>query len=188
MNTLRFNPIPEWNTSNSNKYFNGLSSFCQVVSSELERKEPLIMCEIGSYMGESTFIFASQLIFDEIHCIDPYNGLEEFNDISDRKWVDVEKEFKINTRYFNNIILHKEYCEDAVHKFKDKYFDLIYIDARHTYSDVKANIELFLPKCKSIIAGHDYQEEWPGVVKAVNEIFGAPDMLFEDGTWMKRLT
>ena len=30
------------------------------------------MCEIGSYMGESTLIFASQMIFDEIHCIEPF--------------------------------------------------------------------------------------------------------------------
>jgi len=187
MNTLRFNPVPEWNDSTSNKYFKGLYNFCEFVSSELERTKPLKMCEIGSYMGESTFIFASQLIFDEIHCIDPYKGIEEFNDISNRNWVDVEKEFKINTRHFDTITVHKNYCESVVDKFEDDYFDLIYIDARHDYNSVKNNIELFLPKCKTIIAGHDYQQEWPGVVQAVNEVFGAPDMLFEDGTWVKRL-
>ena len=188
MKTLRFNPHSEWNNSKSNRYVKGLSKFCEYVSSELERTQPLKMCEIGSYMGESTFLFASQLIFDEIHCIEPFEGIEEFNDISKQDWSDVEKEFKMNTRHFENITLHKSYCEDAVNKFEDKYFDLIYIDANHSYEDVKANIELFLPKCKSIISGHDYQQEWPGVVKAVNEIFGAPDRLYEDGTWMKKLS
>ncbi|WP_162819908.1 class I SAM-dependent methyltransferase [Kordia sp. SMS9] len=165
----------------------GLYDFCEYVSSELTRTHPLKMCEIGSYMGESTLIFASQMIFDEIQCIDPFEGVEEFNEISNRDWVDVEQEFKLNTRYFDHIVLHRDYCENVADKFENNHFDLVYIDANHSYEDVKKNIELFLPKCKTIISGHDYQQEWPGVVRAVNEVFGAPDRLFADGTWMKKL-
>ena len=43
--------------------------------------ENLKMIEIGSYMGESTMMFASSNIFTEIHCIEPFSGYEEFNDM-----------------------------------------------------------------------------------------------------------
>ena len=39
------------------------------------------MIEIGSYLSESTMMFASSNIFTEIHCIEPFSGYEEFNDM-----------------------------------------------------------------------------------------------------------
>ena len=67
-------------------------------------------------------------------------------------------------------------CKDssaASGEFPDRFFDLIYIDANHSYESVKKDIESWLPKLKmsGIIAGHDYDDHWPGVVKAVDEKF-----------------
>jgi len=36
-------------------------------------------------------------------------------------------------------------------------------------------------------AGHDYADGWPGVKKAVDEIFGKPDKVYMDSTWVKGL-
>lgn len=187
MSSLRFNPPLYWKSGFGNRYYLGLADLCIKLHNTLKDKTGLKMLEIGSYKGESTSIFASSGIFDEIHCIDPYEGKEEANDMFQETWESVLNEFTINTRYFSNIILHKDYSHNIVNKFPNQYFDFIYIDANHEYEPVKKDIELYLPKTKHLIGGHDYQESWPGVLKAVNEIFGTPHSTFEDGSWAHSL-
>lgn len=183
--SLRFNPPPQWNTSWGNMYFLGIIDLLNDLYGTLSNQPDLKMLEIGSYKGESTFMFASLGIFKKIHCIDPFEGNEEANDILSENWNNVKNEFKINTRYFNNITLHEGFSYDLVNSFEDNYFDFIYIDGNHEYENVKKDIELYLPKTKQIIGGHDYQKEWPGVVRAVNEVFNTPDKIYPDGSWVK---
>jgi hypothetical protein len=187
MNSLRFNPPTQWNRMWGNRYFLGMTKLLYSLYNTLQSQSNLKMLEIGSYKGESAFMFASLGIFDEIHCIDPYEGEEEANGIFQETWENVLNEFTINTRHFSNIILHRDYSFNIVDKFPDQYFDFIYIDANHEYEPVKRDIELYLPKTKHLIGGHDYQENWPGVLKAVNEIFGTPHSTFEDGSWAHSL-
>jgi hypothetical protein len=63
--------------------------------------------------------------------------------------------------------------EDASKMYPDGYFDLIYIDAVHTYACVKQDIHLWLPKVKAggILCGDDYTSNFPGVIRAVKELF-----------------
>lgn len=185
MNSLRFNPLPQWNLMWGNRYFLGMTDLLYSLHSTLQNQPNLKMLEIGSYKGESTFMFASLGIFTEIHCIDPFEGVEEANDLLSENWENVKNEFKLNTRYFDNITLHQGFSYNLVNNFEDKYFDFIYIDGNHEYEDVKKDIELYLPKTKQLIGGHDYQKEWPGVIEAVNEILIAPDKTFLDGSWAK---
>lgn len=54
-------------------------------------------------------------------------------------------------------------------------FDMIFLDAMHTYDDVKADIERWWPRVKQegVMAFHDYgHEHFPGVKQAVDERFG----------------
>lgn len=80
----------------------------------------------------------------------------------------------------------KSLSEDAAKKFNNDCCDVVFIDMTHTYDHVKKDIELWLPKVKSggYIAGHDYQKDWPGVVKAVNEIFGSENLILMDTCWI----
>ena len=53
------------------------------------------------------------------------------------------------------------------------------------YNDTKYIIETALSKLNpSIIAGHDYIEKFPGVIKAVNALLGKPDKIYRDGSYM----
>jgi hypothetical protein len=185
MNSLRFNPPPQWNAMFGNRYFLGMTELLYSLYGTLKNQSNLKMLEIGSYKGESAFMFASLGIFTEIHCIDPYEGIEESNDIFNENWENVKNEFKTNTRYFDNITLHQEFSYDIADRFEDDYFDFTYIDGNHEYEEVKKDIELYLPKTRQIIGGHDYQVQWPGVMRAVNEIFGTPDKTYPDGSWVK---
>lgn len=74
---------------------------------------------------------------------------------------------------------------DAATHFPKEYFDFCFIDADHTYEGVKADIEAWLPKIRKggWMMGHDYnQTDFPGVVRAVRERFGACQ-LFLDHVW-----
>jgi hypothetical protein len=60
MNSLRFNPLPQWNSSSQgNRYFYGLLNVLFDLYHIFKDKNDLKMLEIGSYKGESTFMFAS---------------------------------------------------------------------------------------------------------------------------------
>lgn len=72
----------------------------------------------------------------------------------------------------------REYTFDAVKRFPDEYFDLIYIDADHTYEGCKRDMEDWYPKLKSgrFFTGDDYTNRRAprtglvfGVVRAVDE-------------------
>lgn len=63
--------------------------------------------------------------------------------------------------------------------------DVVFIDAAHSYDMVFRDIKAWKDKCK-IIMGHDYHENHPGVIKAVNEMFGKPDKVV-GSVWLKRL-
>lgn len=70
--------------------------------------------------------------------------------------------------------------EAALHLMKTHgpVFDFVFLDADHSYNGCRADIEAYLPLVKrgGILAGHDYAENWPGVRRAVDERFGAPNI------------
>ena len=87
MITQRFNMNPGWkNYSHINRQYLGLSQFLVWLhsKSDLTHNQPLKMLEIGCSMGESTMMFASSGLFCEIHCIEPFEGYEEFNQLFEK--------------------------------------------------------------------------------------------------------
>ena len=73
---------------------------------------------------------------------------------------------------------YREFTHNAVTHFPDEYFDLIYIDADHSYESVKQDIEDWFPKLKKgkFLIGDDYVNSKTrgtgvkfGVIEAVNE-------------------
>ena len=56
--------------------------------------------------------------------------------------------------------------------FPDRSIDWVHLDARHDSESVKADITAWLPKVKKDgwLSGDDYDEGWPEVVSAVNEM------------------
>jgi len=77
----------------------------------------------------------------------------------------------------------------AAKLFPDEYFDLVFIDAEHDYENMMKYIPTWLPKVSSggYLTGHDYkQRRFPGVEKAVKEIFGEVEE--SNGfVWIKRV-
>ena len=185
MNTQRLH-TPHWFKGNINNMFFGFVDMLTELKTIKDKNTTMI--EIGSYMGESTMLFASSQIFDKIYTIEPHEGHEIFNENHGYSWELVKQQFEINTRYFDNISLISDYSYNVVDTFEDNSIDFIYIDANHLYESVKQDLTLYYPKVKpgGYIGGHDYQKDWPGVVTAIHEIIGYPEKVFDDGSWIKQ--
>lgn len=193
--SLRYNFPQKWNVAKRfNRAFFGISEMSRTLSEYFNQidQDKVRMLEIGSYKGESASLFAMSGVFDEIVCVDPHEGheiaLEAFGD----SWVDVKREFYLNTRHFNNITLFNEYSYNFSKMVPDKSFDFIYIDGNHSIEGLTKDLTEYIPKCMHIIGGHDYDEQSDkeanfGVVETVNKILGKPDVVFSDGSWIKKL-
>jgi hypothetical protein len=75
-------------------------------------------------------------------------------------------------KHGNRVQLLRETSNTAESRFEGASIDIVFIDAEHTYSGVKHDIEIWETKVKKggIISGHDYDHpNFPGVKNAVDE-------------------
>ncbi len=146
------------------------------------------MVEGGRYAGESADIFASSDKIKQIWCIDPWlPGYDSTDVASSSDFNEVEAAFDgMATKHPDKIQKFKGVLEAFRCGFPNEKFDFIYIDANHTYEGCKSDIQTaLLWKDLPIIGGHDYAGWCPGVIQAVDEIFGKPDKTFSDSSWVK---
>ena len=74
----------DWeNNYNHNNQYKGISDLLRKLTTIFSTKSSKTMIEIGSYMGESTMMFASIGLFKTIHSIEPHKGTESFNEKND---------------------------------------------------------------------------------------------------------
>ena len=150
------------------------------------------MIEIGSFIGESTVIFAEH--FKHVNAVDPFLADYDPQDpTSNFNFDEVFEEFQDRIEEKKDkVTIYKMYSCDAVVSLKDDTYDFVYIDGLHTYEGVKEDIINYLPLVKKggVIGGHDYgtpHTHLLGVTKAVDEVLGKPDKTFKDGSWIKYL-
>jgi predicted O-methyltransferase YrrM len=150
------------------------------------------MVEVGCYAGESTLMFLQSGKVKRFHAVDPWEVQPvDVNDpmktALDQMYSNIKNaEISFIKRVIDySLTIHKTTFEKADLPL----VDFVYIDANHTYESVKRDIELALSilKPNGIIAGHDYYNEFTGVIKAVDEIFGKPDKVYSDTSWIKHL-
>jgi predicted O-methyltransferase YrrM len=161
------------------KFKRGLQS----LASELEITNG-VMVEVGSFKGESAIIFANSGKFETIYCVD--NWSKNFKAVGNPDMSEVERTFDKETSKYPSIKKVKMTSAEGS-KILDM-VDLVYIDALHDYDSVKQDIELWLPKVKQggYIAGHDYSDEFKGVIKAVDERFKNVK-IYEDTSWIVKV-
>ena len=172
------------------EFVDGLNDLIDYIDLHSQVSE-MEMIEIGSYAGESTEIFCSR--FKTVIAIDPYLDNYNPNDLACHyaPFSEVLAHFQERMKDVPNVGLIKATSDDAIEHglILNTNVDFVYIDGLHTYAQVKKDIQNYLPLIKQggFIAGHDYHPNWQGVVDAVNEQFGSPDMVFNDTSWIKRV-
>jgi predicted O-methyltransferase YrrM len=169
-------------------YIIGLTDLISHINN-IQNTKNLTLVEIGSYIGESTTIFAEN--FKKVISIDPYIDDYDLNDPACEhiSFNEVYVKFLDNTKKFNNISQIKKTSDESFSYFDDESIDVLYIDGLHTYEQVKKDIINYLPKVKKggFICGHDYHKNWPGVIQAIEETLKTVDKVFIDTSWIKNI-
>lgn len=113
-----------------------------------------IIAEVGVYLGD----FAAELLQSfqgDLWLIDPWNSPNCEGSLvgGETHLKQVRERFKDNEQ----VKFARHYSQAASRLFKDEFFDMVYLDAEHTYDGVLGDIHLWWPKIKSggILAGHD---------------------------------
>lgn len=160
---LNTNGLPGWMDDNELKWLNTRAG----------KMESIV--EVGSWKGRSTVALLEGCFGGLVYSVDHFRGSDkEVHSILVGEDKSVFPEFAKNVTGYDNLVILKMDSRKAVSLFADKSIDMIFIDAVHEYEDVKRDIELWMPKAKKIICGHDYCNSWPGVTKAVDELINEP--------------
>jgi len=144
--------------------------------------------EIGSWKGKSSSYMAVEIANSnkniEFYCVDTFEGSQVHKD----------QNFELDSLYetfLSNMSPVKDYYKcirdtsiNASYKFEDESIDFIFIDGSHEYEDVRDDIIHWFPKLKKsgVIAGHDCNQVWPGVERAVSEYFTKYEVI--NGLWI----
>ena len=137
--------------------------------------------EVGCWKGDTTKELLKTC--KEVSVVDTFEGSPGDATSMMAQVRDMHQEFKDNVGEHENLTILKGSSVDMAPKF-DK-VDMVFIDAGHEYDEIKEDIEAWLPKCDKIISGHDYSDDWPGVMKAVNEKF--ENVNVKDSVWWVNL-
>lgn len=168
----------------------GLRDMIEYINKHNETKQ-MSMVEIGSYVGDSTKVFAES--FGKVISIDPYvNGYDPLDASSfTHPMSQVYLQFKQNVLDRYPTVHHiQTTSEQAAKQFKNESIDFAYLDGDHRGFAVSNDMGWWLPKIKrgGWIGGHDYdnRKNAPDVKAAVDKYF-IPDKTFKDTSWLKRL-
>ncbi|MRG55124.1 hypothetical protein GF108_05945 [Phyllobacterium sp. SYP-B3895] len=142
----------------------------------VESQEPRTFVELGTHGGFSYFAFCQAIkklaLETKCYAIDTWRG-DEHSGLYDDDVHDSVKSYN-DAHYsgFSNLI--RMTFEEARHQFADGSVDLLHIDGRHFYDDVKSDFETWLPKLseRAIVLFHDTEvrERGFGVFKLWEEI------------------
>lgn len=134
--------------------------------------------EIGTFDGGSASIFCSNGA-KEVVTIDIFEpekittegGKSEYTELFKKHSIRYEEVIERLSK-FKNCKVIKGDSGEVLKSLPENYYDFIFIDGDHTYEGAKSDYELCkkLVKKNGIIAFHDCQPKFPGVMKAVSEV------------------
>jgi tetratricopeptide (TPR) repeat protein len=177
-----------WTYNDVDGYF----QFKEVYDLVADEFQDGLFVEVGAFMGRSTAYLASKIKDKPIKLfvVDTWKGSGGADRQGDSQYSPVLKKNAgdIFDLFYSNmqrcgvlqvlIPLRMESIK-AANLFADNSISFCMLDAAHDYDSLKADIHAWFPKVRSggVIAGDDYESNWPGVDKAVNEFFAGKEGL-----------
>ena len=140
--------------------------------------------EIGVFKGDFLEFLVNDCLHNIVDGVDLFSGVVGSGDHDGNNMSQEDMGIRyeqLKKKYCNNSLInvHKSYSNDYLISCEDCKYDIIYIDADHSYNGVKRDIELSFKKIKNggFIMGHDYElnmdkcnTRWDfGTKKAVDE-------------------
>lgn len=157
-----------------------------------KRNRHMCVVEVGSFAGRSAVAMASGFEPSqswEMHCVDHFCGTgtdytraivwrlqQKFGkdvlfNVFWKRIADAGISERITTHRMSSLQAAKNWCGPKI--------DVLFLDAGHTYEELKADIEAWKVHMApdGMMMGHDFRPEFPGVERAVKEAFGGATVL-----------
>lgn len=140
-------------------------------------QEALVVVEIGVFAGMLAYHLLKDLDFIVLIGVDPYIGSDgtfpgNFSDSLDPD-IAMHKAMSVMEPYKERAHLVTMTSEEAAAKFGPDEIDVLFVDGCHLYECVQKDLDLWMPKLRrgveTLVSGHDFSPQWPGVVRAVHE-------------------
>ena len=191
-------PVTTWveKSDNMEHFYRGIQGWFNYESiydrAVAQSPDPAHFVEIGSWRGKST-VYLAVVIHNSgkqirLDCVDTWRGSPD-EDVHQQDPAVINdtlyQEFLKNTETVRHIVNPVRMASvDAAKLYQDQSLDFVLIDAGHSYTDVSADIQAWLPKIRSggLLAGDDYA--WPGVRQAVDELLPRRNILQTIGCWV----
>jgi len=152
--------------------------------------------EVGSYLGRSACFLGEEVVKSgkkiTILCVDLWPPTYKN---PDNESITIWHESTFETFYANvrqshltKIIIPIRASSLHAASFVRNNLASVFIDADHSYEGCLADIKAWLPKVKKggLLCGHDFSDTFPGVPKAVREMFGNQAQVFGQ-TWVYKV-
>lgn len=165
--------------------------------------DPQTGAEIGVFKGEMAKILLSEFPTCHITFVDPWREWYPGSSYYDNHVWGLKKQEEwdsIKRQALDTIFAFPErhqilqmLSEEAAPLIEERSLDFVYIDANHSYEFVKKDIEVWLPKTRKLLCGHDYlfRPELYGrnrVALAVHEMLGEDEVILREGKiWAYRI-
>ena len=146
---------------------------------ELLKRVPLnsVCAEIGVFEGEFSHLIHTMLRPSRLYLADLFRGpmISGDKNGNNTKTINLDQAYQaLLGKYHSNpeVSLFRGESELFLSLLPDAHLDFIYIDGDHRYEGCRTDLQLARRKVKrgGIIAGHDYCDQFPGVIRAVDEL------------------
>lgn len=127
---------------------------------------PTSGAEIGVHRGSGAATLLKEFPSLTLHLVDnwlvPKRRCKEEHKATTLKRIEFAKDRAV-VRHLASV--------EAARLYPDNCFDFVFIDADHSYVGVRDDLIAWYPKTKSggLFCGHDYKDDTPGVIQAVDE-------------------
>jgi len=128
-------------------------------------QRPGVFVELGTHNGYSFFAACDAIIRHGVpataHAVDTWLGDDQAGFYDEGVYESVQR---INAEYASFTTLHRMTFDQALDRLDDHSVDLLHIDGRHGYDDVRHDFESWLPKVsdRGIVIMHDVAERKDG--------------------------
>lgn len=144
----------------------------------IEKHQIKTVAEIGCFLGYSSAWFARRV--EKVYCIDLWKDIGDPTSRESLHWIletlgvglDFYEHWRANMAaegVFHKIQPLKGHSVAVAHLVPT--VDLVYVDGDHSYAGCLGDIQAYLPKAAKVICGDDYSDQFPGVIRAVQDFF-----------------
>lgn len=149
----------------------------RAVNNLVVAKQPRVVIEVGAWTGAMTLVLSGGT--DRVYCVDHWHGTPGDNtETYIARAGGPAVVFETFCRNMGDLLMTRVIPIVGESRHIAKIWpahakaDLIYIDAGHGYADVSADIAAWRKHVRpgGTLAGHDYSPQFPGVMRAVDEL------------------